>query len=179
MYRVCGLAWLLICIHTPIIDICFFFLVIQTFSVYLVVHNYQHNLPRYSLIPGAYEQWTYPADLLSSFPQGDVVCWSSMRSCKYAAHEQYCAMNSCMTGCYASVGCIFLPLVTVETRMKVTCSGVGSISWLVRRGRRRATMCMDNILLVSNVCVNFTLKLLLSQNMDNILSMVRTSATGP
>ena len=133
MYRVCGLAWLLICIHTPIIDILlFFFLVIQTFSVYLVVHNYQHNLPRYSLIPGAYEQRTYPADLLSSFSQGDMVCWSSMRSCKYAAHEQYCAMNSCITGCHASVGCIFLPLVTVETRMKVTCSGVGSISWLVR-----------------------------------------------
>ena len=70
--------------------------------MYLVVHNYQHNLPRYSLIPGAYEQRTYPADLLSSFPQGDVVCWSSMRSCKYAAHEQYCAMNSCMTGCYTA-----------------------------------------------------------------------------
>ena len=36
-----------------------------------------------------------------------MVCWSPMHSCKYAAHEQYCAMNSCMTGCHISVGCIY------------------------------------------------------------------------
>ena len=54
-----------------------------------------------------------------------MVCWSSMRSCKYAAHEQYCAMNLCMAGCHPSVGCIYQVFVTTRYRGNKNESDVG------------------------------------------------------